>query len=157
MKYSLIIANLFLGISSFVLNDITNYGLNCSQKQIEKRNVQYWVANPDKLINTKTNSCSVEFMNNISNYIDSIDSFGPYLWKTTVINSSAAAVVYESNSAVKCYNEVKDKYSDISIGASGGISECWNNNCNAKVIGRNPEFFIDSLIFITISGGRNGD
>ena len=124
----------------------STYSLNCSQKMIEQRDVYYWIASPDSIIDKKTNSCSSEFMLNISKYHTAISGLGPYLWKVNVVNSTDPEVVYEFNSGVKCYNELVEKYPQISIGASGGISECWNNNCQAKVIGRNPKYFINSLL-----------
>jgi len=120
-------------------------GLKCSEKKIEERDILYWIANPANLINPSTNSCSVEFLANFSKYQHIINSIGPYLWKTDVINSTAAQVVYNPDVATTCYNELIDKFPQLTLAASGGISECWNNNCDAKVIGRNPKFFIDSL------------
>ena len=122
------------------------YTLNCSQKMIEQRDVYYWIANPESIIDKKTNSCSNEFMLNISKYQDAISGLGPYLWKVNVINSTYPDVVYEFNAGLKCYNEIIERYPKISIAASGGISECWNNNCQAKVMARNSKYFINSLL-----------
>ena len=110
-------------------DNIDIYGLNCSEKKIEQRDIMYWVANPSNLINQKTNSCSNEFLVNLSKYNNVMDSIGPYLWKSAVLNSTNAEVVYESNTGVKCYSEMRSEYPNIRIAASGGISECWNNNC----------------------------
>ena len=78
------------------------FSLNCSQKPTENRKIYFWIANPDNLIDKKTNSCSIEFLNNFTKYQDVIDGFGPYLWKSQVINSSYIEAVPEFNSAIKC-------------------------------------------------------
>ena len=129
-----------------ILFPILTFSLNCSQKLNENRNIYFWIANPDNLINKKTNSCSIEFLNNFSKYQDVIDGFGPYLWKSQVINFSYIDAVPEYNSAIKCYQEIKSKYPKFRLAASAGIDECWNNNCNAKVIGRNYKQFINSIL-----------
>ena len=142
--------NVYLTITlfSFINRHCVSFttGLNCSQKKIEERNIFYWIANANNLIDPTTNSCSTAFLKNYSKYHRAIDSLGPYLWKTHVVNSSSAKVVYEYNSATLCYQELKEKYPQLTIAASGGISECWNNDCDAKVMGRDPNYFINSLL-----------
>ena len=140
---------LFLILSLFGIASTSGiastYGSKCSEKKIEERDILYWIANPANLIDPTTKNCSEKFLANFSKYHNSISSLGPYLWKPNVINSSHVSVIPTPNVANNCYNELINKYPYLTLAASGGISECWNNNCEAKVMGRNPDFFINSL------------
>lgn len=129
---------------SYILS-ISSFGLNCNEKINENRTIKYWIANPNNLLNKTSNSCSTVFLNNFSKYNKAINVLAPYLWTTSVVNSTYAKVVPMDNSVTPCYKQLLSIYSNLSIGASGGIGECWNSNCNAKVMSRDPSLFINLL------------
>ena len=76
------------------------------------------------LLNKTSNSCSTVFLNNFSKYADAINVLAPYLWTTSVVNSTYAKVVPMDNSVTPCYKQLLSTYPELSIGASGGIGEC---------------------------------
>ena len=121
--------------------------LNCNEKKIEERDIKYWIANPSNIIDPITNSCKPEFMENISKNSKYISTIGPTLWTVSVLNSSASEVISDMSPQLwNCFADIREKFPNINIAANGFIGECWDNNCVAKVMGRNPIMFINSLI-----------